>query len=367
MVDLYDYPLPELAELLTMWGFSSTHAVAIWRQLYRKGVASVEQLDQLPPRLKHRLVGEARLATAEAVRAADDALAQKFLLQVAASSAPQRRAAEIETVLMPQTGRVTVCLSTQAGCALGCTFCATGQMGFVRNLTASEIVAQALFVERWLRGHSQEAMPSRIRNVVLMGMGEPLQNYDAVMRALDILRHPAGLAVAHKRITLSTVGIVPGIVRMADERRPYSLAVSLHAADQQQRAAMLPIAKTYPLDELMQACRYYCQTLDRRIFFEWTLIAGENDSLGHASQLASLVASLPAHVNLIPLNRTLAFNGAAAAREAMDAFQSLLMARGIPCTVRQRRGIDIDAGCGQLAAAGRSVTKAAITGRGVAE
>ncbi len=182
-----------------------------------------------------------------------------------------------------------------------------------------------------------------------MGMGEPLLNYDAVMRAIDIFRDASGLAIAGKRITLSTVGVIPGIIRLADERRPCSLAVSLHAATQAERAALVPAANTWPLDELIEACRYYTRTAGRRIFFEWTLIDGQNDTPEQAEALASLVAGMPAHINLIPLNRTAGYDGQPAHSPAAARFQAVLREHGLPATFRQRRGLDIAAGCGQLA------------------
>jgi 23S rRNA (adenine2503-C2)-methyltransferase len=188
-----------------------------------------------------------------------------------------------------------------------------------------------------------------------MGMGEPLLNYDAAMTAVDILRDSGGLAVAAGRITLSTVGIVPGIVRLADERRSCHLAVSLHAATQEERAALVPAAKAWPLDELMAACRYYIGKLERRIFFEWTLISGQNDTPEQAHAVGRLLQGLRAQVNLIPLNPTAGYAGAPAAQASARRFQEILSSYRLPSTVRQRRGLDIAAGCGQLA-----TTKTAI-------
>ncbi len=182
-----------------------------------------------------------------------------------------------------------------------------------------------------------------------MGMGEPLLNYAAVVTACDILCDSAGLALAARRITVSTVGVIPGIVRLAEEERGYSLAVSLHAATQEERAALLPVARSWPLDELLAACRYYTRRLRRRIFFEWTLIDGVNDTWEQARQLAELLDDLPAHVNLIPLNPTTGYDGVAGTPPAARQFQAVLTAAGIPSTVRQRRGVEIAAGCGQLA------------------
>jgi 23S rRNA (adenine2503-C2)-methyltransferase len=261
-------------------------------------------------------------------------------------------------------GRLTACISSQVGCAMGCVFCATGQMGYTRHLTPGEIVAQAVHVARALQAEgrvnadvtgpqsSRCPVGHRLRNIVLMGMGEPLHNYDAVMHAIEILRDPNGLALAAERITLSTVGVVPGILRLAQEKRRLHLAVSLHAATQSERAALVPAAKKWPLDELMAACRTYSEATGRRIFYEWTLIAGRNDSAEHARSVGRLLQGRPAQVNLIPLNPTLRYDGAPGRSEAAKQFQQILADEfGLPSTVRQRRGIDIAAGCGQLAVA----------------
>jgi 23S rRNA (adenine2503-C2)-methyltransferase len=240
---------------------------------------------------------------------------------------------------------------------MGCVFCATGQMGYTRHLTPGEIVAQAVHVARALRvthaaASSQAHPPARLRNIVLMGMGEPLHNYDAVMHAVDILRDDGGLALGAERITLSTVGVVPGILRLAREKRPLHLAVSLHAATQPERAALVPAAKKWPLDELMAACRTYSETTGRRFFYEWTLIEGKNDSPDHARSVGHLLQGLPAQVNLIPLNPTTGYGGTPTHVEAARRFQKILADEfSLPSTVRQRRGIDIAAGCGQLAVA----------------
>jgi 23S rRNA (adenine2503-C2)-methyltransferase len=189
-----------------------------------------------------------------------------------------------------------------------------------------------------------------------MGMGEPLHNYDATMAASQILCDTAGLALSPARMTLSTVGVVPGIIRLADERQPVSLAVSLHGATQEARAAIVPVATKWPLEQLMDACRYYCDTMDRHIFYEWTLIDGENDAPDDAHALGRLLQSHRAHANLIPLNPTEGYDGSPASQRAARGFQAILAEYGLPSTVRQRRGIDIAAGCGQLAASGRSST-----------
>lgn len=251
----------------------------------------------------------------------------------------------VETVLMHFRGRATACISSQVGCAMGCVFCATAQMGLVRQLTAGEIVQQVVHANRVL----MEQGEPQLRNVVLMGMGEPLHNYDAAMKAISILCEPCGLALSPRHITLSTVGVIPGIIRLADEHQPVNLAVSLHAATQEERAKLVPPARAWPLDELLAACRYYAEKMERRIFFEWALIEGQNDSAEEANALGQLLNGLPSHVNLIPLNPIANYDGLPTSNQSAKRFQAILAEHNIPSTIRQRRGIDIAAGCGQLA------------------
>jgi 23S rRNA (adenine2503-C2)-methyltransferase len=357
--NLYDLTRPELGELLTRWGFNPIHSGRIWNQLYLRRVSAIRQMTEVPARIVARLEEAAHLGDlpVAAETHSNDGFTRKYLLQLTDSQ-------KIETVLMRFTGRVTACVSSQVGCAMGCVFCATGQMGYKRHLSPGEIVAQALHVDGVLRqtlsdnpaladagAESPHRRHERLRNIVLMGMGEPLHNYDAVMKATEILRDPNGLGLGAKKITLSTVGVVPGIVRMADEECPLHLAVSLHGATQEERAALVPAAKRWPLDELMRACRYYVEKLQRRIFFEWTLIEGKNDSAEQAHAVGRLLQGLPAQVNLIPLNPTFGYDGTPSHLPAAKRFQDVLAEYHLPSTVRQRRGIDISAGCGQLAVA----------------
>ena len=346
---LHDLGFSELEAALAAGGVVPHHAKALWRALHREGVTDLAGVDFLPP-LKRWIeanVGEGKPWFLDLPDVADeipstDGLTRKFLLRL-------RDGQTIETVLMGYDGRHTVCVSTQAGCAMGCVFCATGQMGFVRHLRPGEIVAQVLHARRVLKQlHPQK----RLRNMVLMGMGEPLHNIDAVMRALDIISDVRGIGIGPSKVAISTVGVVPGILRMAEEDSPYRLAVSLHGSTEQERAALVPASQRWSLEMLIDACRTYGAKTGRRIFFEWTLIAGKNDSPETARRLAELLCGIDAHINLIPLNPTGGYDGAASG--AGHAFQRILREAGFPCTFRQRRGIDVAAGCGMLKAARRA-------------
>jgi 23S rRNA (adenine2503-C2)-methyltransferase len=344
LINLYDLTREQWRLQLVRWELNPIHVARLWNYLYIELAASLDAMPELPPKLRARLAAETQLGVLPTAleTASSDGFTHKYLLAL-------HDAEKIETVLMRFTGRVTACVSSQVGCAMGCVFCATGQMGYTRHLSPGEIVAQAVHVARALRTARD---PQRLRNIVLMGMGEPLHNYDAVMTAIDILRDETGLALGAERITLSTVGVVPGILRLATEKRPLHLAVSLHAATQAERAALVPAAKKWPLDELMAACRTYSETTGRRIFYEWTLIEGKNDSEAHARAVGELLRGLSAQVNLIPLNPTSGYAGAPTRSEAAKRFQKILAEEfQLPSTVRQRRGIDIAAGCGQLAVA----------------
>ena len=340
-VDLRAFSRAELGAWCAERGWADVHARRLWRAMYQELQTEIGQMNDLPPRIRTELMQVAAIPALDVVRstASSDGYTRKFLLGLADGRA-------IETVRMRYTGRVTACLSSQVGCAMGCVFCATGQQGFTRHLRPEEMVAQALHVQRDLQA---EHPAHRLRNVVFMGMGEPLHNYEAVMQAIDILRDPGGLALAADRIAISTVGVIPGILRLAEEARPVQLAVSLHAATQSARMALVPTARRWPLEDLMAACRTYIEKTGRRIFYEWTLIQGQNDASEAAHAVGRLLQGQYAQVNLIPLNPTEGYAGAPSDLTAARAFQSILAEYGLPSTVRQRRGIDIDAGCGQLA------------------
>jgi 23S rRNA (adenine2503-C2)-methyltransferase len=251
-----------------------------------------------------------------------------------------RDGAQVETVLMRYPERATVCVSSQAGCAMGCTFCATGQAGFERHLPADEILEQVV--------RAAHPTPQRVGNVVFMGMGEPLANVDPVLAAVQRLHDDLGLSARH--ITVSTVGIVPGMRRLADFPLPVTLAVSLHAPEDALRDTLVPVNQRYPIAEVLDAARDYAVRKGRRVTFEYACIAGTNDDPRHAVALARLLRGFPAgpHVNLIPLNPTHDFAGVASARERLHAFASQLEQHGVNATVRRNRGVDIDAACGQL-------------------
>ncbi|HZI13447.1 MAG TPA: 23S rRNA (adenine(2503)-C(2))-methyltransferase RlmN [Myxococcus sp.] len=340
-VNLYDLTRPALGQLLSGWGFGPYYSDLLWSGLYRQQVRTLDEVEGLRADLRDALRERARLGHlgTQHETFSSDGSTHKLLLRLDDGQT-------IETVLMRFKGRATVCLSTQAGCAMGCVFCATGQMGLSRHLTPGEIVAQVLHVTRVLARSGES-----LRNIVLMGMGEPLHNYDNTLAAVDTLVDARGLALAPRFITLSTVGVVPGIRRLADEDRPVQLAVSLHGATDAERAALVPAGRKWPLAELMDACRYYSEKRKRRIFFEWTLISGRNDTAEHAHTLGRLLHGMDAHVNVIPLNPTVGYDGGPSRPESVRAFQDVLTSYAVPSTVRQRRGIDIDAGCGQLKAA----------------
>jgi 23S rRNA (adenine2503-C2)-methyltransferase len=342
---LHDPDFADLREILAADGINPCHARTLWGVLHREGSLDPASRPFLPPLRQwvERSVGEEKRffldapGLVEEIRS-DDGLTRKFLLRL-------RDGQTVETVLMAYAGRHTVCVSTQAGCAMGCVFCATGQRGFVRHLRPGEIVAQVLHARRAL----QESEPGRrLRNLVLMGMGEPLHNYESVMQALSSISDPGGISIGPSRIAISTVGVVPGILRLAAEKQPYHLAVSLHGSTQTERASLVPVAKRWPLEALIEACRDYGKATGKKIFFEWTLISGENDSPETAARLATLLKGINAHINLIPLNPTGGYFGVESDGETGRHFQQILRAAGFPCTFRQRRGIDVAAGCGML-------------------
>lgn len=336
---IYDLDYADLENLIRDWQLPAFRARQIWEGLYRNYWRSLEEFTNLPFPLRQQLAEHFRFISLEPIQVlhSSDRETTKTLFNL-----PDGRA--IEAVLMKYEKRRTLCISTQSGCAMGCVFCATGQMGFKRNLTSGEIVEQVIYYANLLHQEGQ-----LVTNIVLMGMGEPFHNYDATMAAIDRLNHPLGMNLGARRFTISTVGLVPMIRRFAAEQRQINLAISLHAADDELRSSMLPVNKKYPLSELMAACRDYVTQTHRRLTFEWALIQNVNDSVETARKLARLLEGLLCHVNVIPLNPTQKYAGKGSTRERALAFKAELERHGIPCTIRIRRGIDIQAGCGQLA------------------
>lgn len=339
MINLYDLNQKELRDLVADLGEPGYRAQQLWTWMYKHKATTFEEITTLSKELRARLEEEFALQQMEPVaeQHSIDGETVKWLFKLDDGQL-------IESVLMRyENNRRTACISTQAGCAMGCVFCATGQMGFARHLSPGEIVGQVVTLARYLQDQDE-----RLSNVVLMGMGEPLHNYDHTLAAIRTMTDPEGLNIGQRHITVSTVGLVPAIKRLAREGLQVRLAVSLHAVTDDERSASMPVNRRYPIRQLIAACHDYFEHTGRRITFEWALIHKVNDTPEQAEALAYLLRGLTCHVNLIPLNPTGGFEGAPSAPSRVEAFQTILEHRGIPATVRVRRGIDIQAGCGQL-------------------
>ncbi len=373
-LSLYDLTFEQLGAQLAEMGEPAFRAKQIWQWMYQRLAGSIDEMTDLPKALRTKLSERFALGRITVVTEArsSDGWTRKWLLRFPDGS-------EIETVLMEYDGvRRTACISSQAGCAMNCSFCATGQMGFLRNLRAGEIIEQVMWVARHLRfpvsdsrlpevrtpnPKSQNAHPKsesdRLSNLVLMGMGEPFANYQNVMEAVHRVMMPeagGGFGLGARKITISTVGLVPGIRKFTAEDSQVNLAVSLHAATDDLRNQLVPINQRYALHDLTKAVRDYLKQTNRRISYEWALIDNVNDTPEQAEALVEVVhqtnptrANL-VHVNMIPLNPTGGYRGRASAHERRQQFREILDRAGIPNTMRVRRGIDIAAGCGQLKA-----------------
>ncbi len=381
-ISLLDLTKPQLADLLAGWGQPRYRADQVWEWIYQKYAITPAEMPNLPAALRERLGVETILSPLAQIyeQRSSDGQTLKWLFRLPDGLT-------IETVLMlyddvsgQARDRRTVCISTQAGCAMGCVFCATGLAGLARNLTAGEIVAQVLAAGRWL-AHSDEGpktkdetpsvlRPSssvlRLTNIVVMGMGEPFANYDRTWQALRTLTDGDAFGLGARHITVSTVGLPQGIRKMAQEPLQVNLAVSLHAPDDALRSRLLPVNQRYPIAEVLAAVREYIAATHRRVTFEYALMAGINDTPALAAELAALLRPLRSatggamcHVNLIPLNPVAESPYQPSTAGDAAAFQAILERNGIPATVRMRRGIDIDAGCGQLR---RRVTAQGVLG-----
>ena len=328
----FDPSLDQLGELLV--GQPRYRIQQLWDGLHRSGL-NLDDLTDLPKQLRHDLEQRLPLAlTPEVESVSNDGQTVKWLWRLGDGY-------HIETVLMHYRDRTTVCVSSQAGCAMACGFCATGQSGFDRHLSVGEIVEQVVRAQR-------QSEPRRVSNIVFMGMGEPLANYDRTWEAVERINRDLGISARH--ITVSTVGLIPGIDRLAAEDLPVNLAISLHSANDERRNELVPINRRYPLDALADSCRRYLEVKNRRLSFEWALIDGVNDQPRDVAELAAYARNLRAHINLIPLNPTPGYLTRGTPPDRVEAFRDALIDAGANATVRRNRGTDIDAACGQLRA-----------------
>lgn len=343
---ILDLDKPTLEEWLTTRGEPSYRAGQIWTAVYQQFRESPEEISTLPVGLRTAIGDDFDFQALFPVKAIESSDHQtvKTLFRL-------RDGQFIEAVLMYYDQRRTLCISSQSGCGMGCSFCATGQMGFRRNLSSGEIIAQVLYYARLLAQNEDH-----VTNVVVMGMGEPFHNYDNVMAAMDRLNAPDAFGLGARHITISTVGLIPKIRQFADSNTQINLAISLHTVDNALRTRMMPVNKKYPVENLLDACFYYVNKTNRRITFEYALIEGVNDSNMDAKALADKLKGLLCHVNLIPLNPTPGFEKEGTHADQVKAFAAILEAHHIPCTVRLRRGIEIQAGCGQLATEAESAS-----------
>ena len=341
------YPLPvpyltppdELADLFPDEAPFRAKQLRHW--LYRRPTLDTGSMTDLPPAMRATLENRLWPFEVEVEQTADDGATLKWLFRTPDGAA-------IEAVLMGYPRRSTLCISSQVGCALACSFCATGQFGFERHLQAGEIVAQIAYAQAYLREVGLTVGPNHLTNIVFMGMGEPLANYDRVRESIRLIVDELGMSP--RRLTVSTVGLVPGMLRLADEPWPLSLAVSLHAADDNLRNKLVPINKRYPLADVEAAAANFFERKGRRVSIEWTLIEDVNDTLEQATKLAAIAGRLGAHVNVIPLNATPLSQDRPSRKAQIHAFVRHLRSVDINVTIRDTRGSDIDAACGQLRA-----------------
>lgn len=352
---LYNLTAAELAALLNTMGEPAFRAKQIYRQLYVKVVDDLDGMTDVSKKLRETLGAEADLFTLRqtGMLTGDDGLTRKALFALPDGS-------PVESVLMVYPDRATVCVSSQSGCPMACTFCATGKLGFLHDLTSGQIIEQVMWAERELRkiraekADQAETLPKHLGNVVFMGMGEPFNNYKNWWTAVERLHDPDGYNMGARSFTVSTVGLVPGILKLADEKLQVNLAISLHSPDDDLRADMMPVNKRYPIRDLMDAVRTYIEKTNRRVSFEYVLLQEKNDLPGHAMRLANLLRSptpILCHVNLIPWNPVPGTPLSRSNRRRVLDFQNILQDAGVPCTVRVERGTEIAAACGQLAGA----------------
>lgn len=340
---IYSLQPHQLEEWLKENGEKPFRAAQIFDWLYNKRVKTFEEMSNLSKRLREKLTANFALSTLSTIikqESKDGTI--KFLFQL-------QDGYSIETVLMRHEYGNSVCVTTQVGCRIGCTFCASTLGGLKRHLLAGEIVEQVVKVQQTL-----DELGERVSHIVIMGIGEPFDNYDAMMNFLKVINHEKGLNIGARHITVSTSGIVPKIYQFADEQLQINFAVSLHAPNQEARQKLMPIARAYKLEELMEAVRYYTKKTGRRVSFEYGLMSGENDSVEIAEELSALIKGIKCHVNLIPVNYVPERDYVRTSRSQIFAFEKTLKKNGINVTIRREQGSDIAAACGQLRAQERS-------------
>ncbi|OEC02591.1 ribosomal RNA large subunit methyltransferase N [Lysinibacillus sphaericus] len=340
---IYSLQPHQLEEWLIENGEKAFRAAQIFDWLYNKRVKTFEEMSNLSKALRDKLEASFALTTLSTIikqESKDGTI--KFLFQL-------QDGYSIETVLMRHEYGNSVCVTTQVGCRIGCTFCASTLGGLKRHLLAGEIVEQVVKVQQAL-----DEVNERVSHIVIMGIGEPFDNYDAMMNFLKVINHEKGLNIGARHITVSTSGIVPKIYQFADEQLQINFAVSLHAPNQEARQKLMPIARAYKLEELMEAVRYYTKKTGRRVSFEYGLMSGENDSVEVAEELSALIKGIKCHVNLIPVNYVPERDYIRTSRSKIFAFEKTLKKNGINVTIRREQGSDIDAACGQLRAKERS-------------
>lgn len=332
-MDIKSMTLAELTEYITNQGYPAFRAKQIYEWCHVKLVRHVEEMHNLPKKIREKIAGDTIfLEMVERLESKVDGT-NKFVFRLTDGNV-------IESVFMPYKHGNSVCISSQAGCRMGCSFCASTLMGLSRNLTASEMLEQIYAITR--------VTGERVSNVVVMGTGEPLDNFENLCRFITLLTNADGLHISQRNVTVSSCGIVPRIYELADKEFSITFAVSLHASNDEKRKELMPIANTYPIHELMEACRYYFSKTGRRITFEYSLVAGKNDTGQDALELSTLLKNFPCHVNLIPVNPIKERDYRRSDRERVEKFKGLLEKNAINVTVRRGMGRDIDAACGQL-------------------
>lgn len=339
MLDFAELSYEELVELMNQWGEKEFRVSQICHWIYQKNILSWESMSDLSKELREKLSSSIRLSVLELVKVtpSDDGETYKFLWKL-------RDGNLLESVLICSGDRRTVCVSSQVGCPAKCAFCASGKQGFFRNLRPTEIIEQVLQINKWL-----ESKNEKVSHVVYMGMGEPLKNYDPVLRSIRLLCHPRLLGISQRRITVSTVGVVEGIKQLADEDLKVNLVLSLHAPNQHIRQKIIPYARKYPLDDILLAMDEYAVKTKRDITYEYVLLAGINDHPDHAHELSHLLKGKQCTVNLIPYNPVIGIKLNRPDKKAIKDFRTVLFGSGIVNTCRYTKGDDIAAACGQLA------------------